>query len=318
MTTVRLMQKDDLDRVREIDAISFGAWWKALRGTDEDIPQRTYTNVLTCWEKGPAGSFVAEEDGNLVGFIFSRTWGSVGWFGTFAVLPEFQGQRIGKTLVEASLDFLQQQPGRTIGLETMPESPNNLGFYPRLGFEFRFPTLLLSRPLETDLPTSHLPRWSVAHRENQERWLEDLRLASDALHPGLDYSKEILVTARYQQGDTLVLTDGGEAIGMSTLRFAPGREGAEPDYGVVTVLFLQSAHRKTELFRTLLEGSEALAAAEGKKELVLSVNALHTWAVDRLLQWGYRVERMRVRMVLAGTDEGPAYDEHVNLASWAG
>jgi len=26
-----------------------------------------------------------------IGFIFSRTWGGVGWFGTFAVLPEYQG-----------------------------------------------------------------------------------------------------------------------------------------------------------------------------------------------------------------------------------
>lgn len=316
--TVRLMQEDDLDRVRQIDAISFGAWWKALRGTDEGIPQRTRTNVRTCWEKDLAGCFVAEEGSDPVGFIFSRTWGNIGWFGPFAVLPAFQGRGIGKALVRASLDFLQLEPVRTIGLETMPESPYNLGLYPRLGFAFRFPTLILRKALEAHLSTSELPRWSQAGHQRQARWLEDLRLASDALLPGLDYSKEILVTERHEQGDTLVLTDRGEAVGMSTLRLAPGREGGDQEDAIVTVLFLATAHRKAELFRTLLEGSEALVGAAGKRKLILSVNARHTWALDRLLQWGYRVERMRIRMVLAGTDAGPAYDDHVNLASWAG
>lgn len=48
------------------------------------------------------------------------------------------------------------------------------------------------------------------------------------------------------------------------------------------------------------------------------MNARHTWALAQLLQWDYRVMRAMVRLVLAGTDRGPAADPHVNLVRWAG
>lgn len=46
--------------------------------------------------------------------------------------------------------------------------------------------------------------------------------------------------------------------------------------------------------------------------------AQHTWALEQLLVWDYRVEWAMQRMVLAGTDSGPAVGEHVNLVRWAG
>ena len=58
--------------------------------------------------------------------------------------------------------------------------------------------------------------------------------------------------------------------------------------------------------------------AHGLEEIVAPVNAQHTWALEQLLQWDYRVERAMQRMVLAGTDSGPAVDQYVNLVRWAG
>jgi ribosomal protein S18 acetylase RimI-like enzyme len=97
------------------------------------------TNVLTLRENDPEGCFVAEEEGRVVGLVFSRTWGGVGWFGTFAVLLKYQGRGIGKRLIAASLDYLRQDPGRVrvIGLETMPESPYSPGLYLRRGLQAR-------------------------------------------------------------------------------------------------------------------------------------------------------------------------------------
>jgi len=319
MSTVRAMGEDDLDAVRRVEASTFGAWWKGLHGDAEALPVRTRTNVLACREKDPEGCFAAEEEGRVVGFIFSRTWGGVGWFGTFSVLPERQGQGIGKRLIAASLDYLRQDSSRAIGLETMPESPYNLGLYLKLGFQVRMLTLALGKGLGQPAgDEAALPRWSQADPQTQERWLAELREASGRTHPGLDYSKEISVTTRYGQGDALVLLQGARAIGMATLWLSGSREGSGDGPGTVQAGFLHPTHTDADSFRRLLQGCEALARAHGKQQLIVPVNARHTWAVEQLLHWGYRVQRAMVRMVLKGTDAGPRIDACVDLGRWAG
>ena len=321
MTIIREMREQDADEVRAVEAIGFGAWWKQSKGESVELPQRTRTVVRANREKDPGGCFVAEEDGRVVGFIFSRTWGSVGWFGTFSVLPEYQGHGIGKELIAASVDSMRHapQPGRVIGLETMPESPYNLGLYLRLGFQARFLTFLLNKTLDpSTVGAVTLPRWSAADAEKPERWLADLRQATDQIQSGLDYSKEILSTARHNLGETLVLADSATAIGSSTVWLGSVREGADTESATVQVLTLHPDHTDSETFHALIMASEALARGASKQRLAVPVNACHTWALDQLLRWGYRIERSLVRMVLQGTDEGPSVNGHVNCSRWAG
>jgi ribosomal protein S18 acetylase RimI-like enzyme len=319
MSNIRTMQEDDLDRVIETEAAAFGAWYRQTHGGEGDTPRRTRTNVRSCLAKDPMGCFVAKVDDQVIGFILSRTWGSVGWFGTFSVLPEWQGQGIGKQLVAASLGYLRQRPGRVIGLSTMPESPYNLGLYLKQGFQMRHLTLFLRKSL-VGLPESRveLPRWSQASPATQERWLASLLEASGRIHPGLCYGKEIVVTAQYEQGETVILTEGSQAIGMAVVSLTSGRQGQEAKYGNTLVLALDPTHTDGDRFRALLAGTESMVRARGLEEIVVPVNARHTWALEQLLHWNYRVERAMVRLVLAGTDSGPAVDHHVNLVRWAG
>ena len=162
--TIRLMAENDAEIVSNIDALAFGAWYRQLKGETAKLPQRKRLHILALLGKEPEGCFIVEEKDCVVGFIFSRTWGSVGWFGTFAVLPEYQGSGIGKRLIAASLDYLRRDPERIIGLETMPESPFNLGLYLKLGFQIRFLTLLLSKNLEPSAEIkTELPYWSQVY-----------------------------------------------------------------------------------------------------------------------------------------------------------
>jgi ribosomal protein S18 acetylase RimI-like enzyme len=313
------MTPEDADAVRRVEAAAFGAWLKRARGRDEELPWRTRTNVLALREKDPDGCFVAEHDGRVVGLIFSRTWGSVGWFGTFAVLPEYQGQGIGKQLITASLDYLGRRPDRMIGLETMPQSSGNLGLYMRRGFQPRFLTIYLHKPLEPSIDDGvALPRWSRADDETRDRWLAELREVTGSIQPGLDYSKEIISTTKHRLGDTLVLTDHGRAVGACTVVLVGIREGPEEEKVPAYPVILDPAHANEDAFRTLLGAGEALARAQGKQKLMVPVNARHTWALEQVLRSGYRVERAMVRMVLTGTDAGPCTDNHVDLSRWAG
>jgi len=321
MTIVREMREQDADAVRAVEASAFGAWWKQLKGESAELPRRTQTIVRANREKDPGGCFVTEEEGRVVGFIFSRTWGSVGWFGTFSVLPEYQGRGIGKRLIAASVDYMRRapQPGRVIGLETMPDSPYNLGLYLRMGFQARFLTFLLGKTLERPVVSGvDLPRWSAANAETQERWLADLRNATGQIQPGLDYSKEIISTARHNLGQTLVMTEGATAIGSSTVWLESVREGTDDESATVQVLTLHPAQTNSGAFQALIEASEAVARGRGKHKLALPVNACHTWTLEQLLRWGYQIERALVRMVLQGTDEGPSVNGHVNCSRWAG
>jgi ribosomal protein S18 acetylase RimI-like enzyme len=319
MSTIRLMRKGDADAVRCVDSASFGAWWGQQAGETVDVPRRTRANVLACLEKDPEGCFVAEEGERIVGMIFSRTWGGVGWFGTFAVLPEYQGRGIGRQLIAASLEYLRRDAGRVIGLETMPESAYNLGLYLKRGFQPHSLTLSLSKELAAPAAgRDELMCWSQVSEKTQGRWLADLREATGRLCPGLDYSKEVVSTAQHGLGETLVLEDRAQAIGLSTVWLTSSREGWGEERAAVQVLALHPDYTDKETLCALLRATERLALNHGKRQLALPVNTHHDRALGWLFNLGYRVDRAMVRLVLKGTAGGPSQDDLVNLSRWAG
>ncbi len=318
MSTIRTMTKDDIEAVRQIEQAAFSAWWNRLHNDSLVMARRTVANIRSRMARDPAGCFVAVEDGRVVGLVFSCTWGSTGWFGPFAVLPEYQGRKIGKELVAAGLEYLRGTP-RVIGLETMADTPHNLGFYLGMGFLLRTMTLILSRPVDPALSFPASCRlWSQAGVETRARWLDDLRQAAEAISPGLDYSKEVLCTEQFGQGDTLVLCEGDRAIGMNVVSLQDIRETGLQEWAVVTTTLLHPAYTDEAHFSTLLQAGQALATAHGRTSYHQPIYAGHTWAMEQLLRHGFRVSRGLVRMVLQGTDEGPREDRLVELARWAG
>ena len=319
MIVIRLMEPGDVDAVRAVEAESFGAWHREAKGRQKDLPKRTRKNILTLLERDPEGCFVAVEGSRPVGFIFSRTWGSVGWFGTFGVLPECQGGGIGQRLVAASVDYLKRDPDRVIGLETMPESAYNLGFYLNQGFEPRFLVLQLTRPVDDGATAGPpLARWSELGEAGRDRRLAELRTITDRIRPGLDYAKEVLVTDRHNLGDTLFLLRDDRVVGACTVLLIGKREGEETDQAAVQVLVMDPQQTSAAALADLMAAAQTLARERGMGSLLTPANARHTWAVRQLLQLGFRVQRARVCMVLAGTDSGPTTDSLVNLSFWAG
>src|SRR5512147_1906047 len=75
-----------------------------------------------------------DQDGELCGFNMLHLSGREGWMGPLAVRPDRQGSGLGKTMLQIGIGWLTQRGARTIGLETMPRTVENIGFYSRLGF----------------------------------------------------------------------------------------------------------------------------------------------------------------------------------------
>lgn len=316
---LRSMQEVDLDAVRHTEARAFSGGWGRRIQEGGSPATRTLEMVTTCRQMDPQGCFVAEDDERLLGSIFSCTWGRVGWFGALGVLPEVQGQGIGKALIGASMRYLRQEPDRLIGLETQPDVPGNLGLYGRLGFELRLPTLFLTRDVSAEKwRPGDVRLWSEATQTERVRWREDLRRAADQITPGLDYSKEILAWSRPGQGEVLVLLDGEDAVGASILPLIQAMDGDHSMRVHLRALFLAPKISAREGLEQLLPATEGFAAASGLQSLIVCCNGRHARALDLFYDRGYRVIRSMVRLTLRGTDDGPAVDDTVDLCRWAG
>ena len=177
----------------------------------------------------------------------------------------------------------------------------------------------MGRSLEGPVRTGvRLSNWSSADAKTHEDWIADLRETTNRITSGLDYSKEILSTAKLGLGETFVLTLDRRAIGMSIVWFQDPREGAAGEQASVQVLVMHPSHSTDEGFRGLLDATETEALARNKRRLTVPLNASHPWALGRLIHWNYRVEQIRLRMVLEGTDAGPTTDRHVNCSQWLG
>lgn len=327
MARIRPMEEADLAAVGGLDAAAFGGWRRS-RGGGAALGRRTAANLRALLERDPGGSFLAVEADRAVGYVFSRTWGGVGWVGPIGVLPALQGRGIGTGLLGAAVDYLRGVAPHTIGLETMPESPDNLDFYFRRGFDATPPTLLLTTPLRrggaaggagaASNAGAAIARWSRADECARARWAGELAEASGLVRPGLDYTKEIDIVARYRWGDAAVLIDGGRAAGVAVVSVVGLRAGRDAGAAGVQALVIGPQSADAARLRSLVTAAEEIASAAGRLVLHVPVNAAHSWALRQMLQWGYRVERPSVRMVLAGTEPVPPAAASVDFSRWAG
>src|SRR5216110_3098074 len=90
-----------------------------------------------------------DEHGDVAAFNVAHQAGAEGWMGPLAVRPDRQGTGVGKTVVRTAADWLIDRGVTTLGLETMPRTPENIGFYARLGFSPSFLTVTLTNEIAT-------------------------------------------------------------------------------------------------------------------------------------------------------------------------
>ena len=97
--------------------------WRKKRQIEADIE--------ACSE----GIFVAEIAGNVVGYITSRLdiESKIGWIPNLAVLPAYQGQGLGKQLMQAALDNFREEGMKLAKIETLEQNEVGSRFYPKAG-----------------------------------------------------------------------------------------------------------------------------------------------------------------------------------------
>jgi len=249
-----------------------------------------------------------DADGQVVAFNMVHRSGIEGWMGPLAVRPDRQGEGLGSTMVRLGIDWLKSEGARTIGLETMPRTVENIGFYSRIG--------LVPGPLTVtlvhDVPRRAGPApelLSTAGPELRPR-LEECRQLTDRLGCGVDFTREITLTHDLGIGDTTLVRDGRDLVAFALWHSTPLAAGRAKDE--VRVLKLVAA--TLGAFDRLLEALHGTAATERVGRLAIRCQTDYADAYLRLITAGYRVHWTDLRMILRGFPPPPR--QGVVLSNW--
>ncbi|MFI5310098.1 MAG: GNAT family N-acetyltransferase, partial [Gemmatimonadales bacterium] len=209
-------------------------------------------------EDAGAGAMLWRDDrGAIAAFNISHRSGVEGWMGPLAVRDDCQGAGHGKAMVNAGIAWLKDAGCGVIGLETMPRTMDNIGFYAGLGFVPSRLTMTLTVDVTHAARTPRLLS-SLSSGERASAVRACAALVSE-LVPGCDYTREIELTHQLSLGDTLLLHDGGALAGFALCHAAPLVDGRSRD----ELRVLKLAVRDESLFDALVPQLAAFAKASG-------------------------------------------------------
>ena len=261
-------------------------------------------------EDAAGGAMLWRDDrGEIVAFNMVHLSGAEGWMGPLAVRTEDQGTGTGKAVVISGIEWLREQGARVIGLETMPRTMDNIGFYSGMGFVPHRLTLTVTLDAAfADRPAALLSRCSHFEKEDA---LAECRALLGTLAPGYDYTREILLTDELSIGDTLLLRRNDALIGFALCHTVPLVEGRSREELRVLKMVLSEA-ADLELMVSALRD---YARRGGTRRISLRVQGDYTDEYARLVKLGARVRWTDLRMSLTGFEEARP-PRGVVLSNW--
>src|SRR5689334_3389399 len=144
-------------------------------------------------EDADAGAMLWRDDrGHIAAFNMVHRSGTEGWMGPLAVRTEYQGAGMGKDIVQRGVEWLKAQGATVIGLETMPRTMDNIGFYSRLGFVPG--RLTITMTLEAQHAIEGVRLFGRLTARARDDVLAECRDLVQRLLPGYDYTREISLT----------------------------------------------------------------------------------------------------------------------------
>ncbi len=288
---VRPLLESDLDEADRVARVAFGTFAGMQR------PERFFGDaewVRTRWRSDPSAALAAEIDGAVVGSTFATAWGSVGFLGPVTVHPDHWGQSVATSLLRSTMDIFARLRTEHIGLFTFGDSPKHVALYQGFGFWPRFLTAVMRSPVAARAAGSGTVL-SECMRAERSSIMAAARSLTDAVHPGLDLSREIETIALFSLGDTIVIDDGTGLAGLAVCHIGAGTEAGSGNcyikFGAVRPG--RAAHSR---FVRLIDACRGLAAERGASFMVAGVNAGRAEAWLALRGLGFRPQIQGVSM----------------------
>jgi len=141
---IRPYREEDRETLKQLTAAAFEGvsidrnieeQFGLLNGTD--WAWRKVRHIDADCDANPSGVLVAEEGGEIIGYITSRIDRAtcMGWIPNMAVAPGRQGQGIGRKLLVAALDYFRREGMKHAKIETLDQNAIGGHLYPSLGFK---------------------------------------------------------------------------------------------------------------------------------------------------------------------------------------
>lgn len=247
--------------------------------------------------------------GDIAAFNMVHRSGVEGWMGPLAVRTDQQGSGVGKDLVEQGVRWLKQEGARIIGLETMPRTMDNIGFYSGLGFApGRLTITLTLDAAASDRAPELLGRQGARDREDT---IAEAHALTDRMLAGYDFTREIELTHALALGDTVLLHERDELVGFALCHTAPLVEGRVREELRVLKLVLA----REDLLDTMARALCDLARRSGTRRVAFRVQGEYGGMYQQLVARHARVRWTDLRMSLAGYPE-PRPGQGVVLSNW--
>ena len=246
----------------------------------------------------------------IAAFNMVHRSGVEGWMGPLAVHPDYQGQGIGKMIVLAGVDWLKKRGSTVIGLETMPRTMDNVGFYSSLGFTPGHLTVTVT--LDAARSGTQSTLMSSLSPHERELALRQCRQTVQQLIPGYDYTREIVLTAHHELGDTLFVRKGNDVVSFAICHSVPLVEGRATE----EMRVLKMVARSEADFDHLVTQLCAHARAKGGKRVAIRVQGQYSDVYRRLVARGARVRWTDLRMSLHGYAESAPAGGGIVLSNW--
>ncbi|MFL5486945.1 MAG: GNAT family N-acetyltransferase [Gemmatimonadaceae bacterium] len=246
----------------------------------------------------------------IAAFNMVHRSGVEGWMGPLAVHPDYQGQGIGKTIVSSGVEWLKKQGAKVIGLETMPRTMDNVGFYSTLGFTPGHLTVTVT--LEAARAGLQSIAMSSLSPHERELALRQCRALVEQLAPGYDYTREIVLTAQHQLGDTLFVRKGNDVLAFAVCHSAPLVEGRAME----EMRVLKMVAKSEADFDNLVTQLCAHARVKSARRIAIRVQGQYGDVYRRLIARGARVRWTDLRMSLHEFAESRPTAGGVVLSNW--
>jgi GNAT superfamily N-acetyltransferase len=291
--TVRPVRQEEVQSAERVFRLAFGTY---MGFPDPEQFGADLNLIGSRWTADPTRVFGAEYDGKLVGINIASNWGSIGFFGPLAILPEFWDRKVGQVLMASVMDQFTAWGNRHLGLFTFPQSPKHIHLYEKFGFFARFLTPVMSKPVAPQpIRAGQWSVYSALGESERSAAVTGCRELTDAVYDGLDLTREIETVYTQHVGDTVLLLDGSQVSGFAVCHCGEGTE-AGSDVCFIKFGAVRPGPTARRQFTELLSACEEFAASRGMTRLGGGVNLGCDDAYRLMRERGFRSDFNGVAM----------------------
>jgi hypothetical protein len=213
-------------------------------------------------------------------------------------------------IVSSGVEWLKKKGARVIGLETMPRTMDNVGFYSTLGFVPGHLTVTVT--LEAARAGIQATTMSGLNPHERELALRQCRTLLEELAPGYDYTREIILTAQHQLGDALFVRNGNDVLAFAICHSVPLVEGRATE----EMRVLKIVARSEADFDHLVTQLCAYGRVKGARRIAIRVQGQYNDVYRRLMARGARVRWTDLRMSVHEFAESKPANGGIVLSNW--